>query len=224
MAALIVAVRRHFRRERKEIRRRLDCPQPAREHCRMGKVDRAAIGAALKRLEEGTWSLADKAIQLANANASKGGMVGSGSHHSMIVSGASEGYRAGLSEMVDVVRNYAGAAAPKHAGLLAASADRVKERLAKAHGSRLNALGSKFSKVKEQHAILIGDFTKTLDDARDAAISDLKHTLQDPQDALSWWHRHVREIQLGLVNAIIAAIVSAVVAWIVATLTAPAVP
>jgi hypothetical protein len=170
-------------------------------------------------LEEDTWSFADKAIQLANANASRDQRVGSGSHHSMIVSGASEGYLAGLAKMVEVVRNYAGAAAPEHADLLAASADRVKDRLSKAHVSRLNALGSKFSGVRERYAALVGDFTKALDDDRDAAISDLKHALQDPQDALSWWARHARDIQLGLVNAIIAALVSAVVAWIVATLT-----
>lgn len=175
----------------------------------MAKVDRDAIEAAMRRIEKETWSGVDMAVQIANANASKDKKVGSASHHSMVVSGASEGYRLGLEKMVDVVRDYAGWTAPEHVDLVVAAADRVKDRLSEAHESRLNALGGKFSEVAEKRPFYIGNFKRALTDARDAAVSDLKHTLPDPQDALSWWARHSRDIQLGLVNAVIAAIVSA---------------
>ena len=89
----------------------------------------------------------------------------------------------------------------------------------------LNALAAgKYPGVRDKHALHIEAFTKPLLDARNHAVSDLQHKLPDPEDALSWWARHSREIQLATVIAVVAAIVSAIVAWIVASLGASSGP
>jgi hypothetical protein len=107
---------------------------------------------------------------------------------------------------------------------LQAAAEIVQNKLVAAHESRLNALEGKYPGIKQHRAKFIGAFTAALMTVCDTAVSDLKHTLHDPEDSLSWWARNRREILLGFINAAIAAVVSAVVAWIVATMTAPPVP
>ncbi|MEZ5829813.1 MAG: hypothetical protein R3D05_01375 [Dongiaceae bacterium] len=187
-------------------------------------VDQQAIDQALQRIGDDIVESVGVAAGIATTESANHGRLASNAHNSQVTTAATKVFQSGLNRMVQQVRDYAGARAHEYGKSLQASAEIVLKQLVAAHESRLTALEGKYPGVKKHRAKFVGDFTAALMTVRDTAVSDLTHTLHDPEDSLSWWGRNQREVLLGLINAVVAAVVSAIVAWTVAKLTPPSAP
>lgn len=180
-----------------------------------------AIDEALQLIADDTWKQVDRAVQAANAEASLAGRVASDAHNRMVTDGASQAFGRGVDQMVEKIVDFAGVKAPKYADTLADVADRLQLRMVEAHKARLETLErGKYKGVMQHEALFMGNFSAALSSLRDQAVARIRHTLADPEDSLSFWERHRRDIWLGLINALISAAVAAIVSWIVASLSA----
>ena len=148
------------------------------------------IRQALERISDDVWTNADRQTQNAQSAAKLAGRAGSSAHNSMLAAGAADAYKAGLANMVERVRAYAGVTASAYVDELAETANFLLDRLVDAHEWRLLTLSSgPYPEVEKHRAEFLGAFRDVLTTARDAAINDLQHSLADPEDALPWWMR-----------------------------------
>jgi hypothetical protein len=154
-------------------------------------VDTQAIEHARKRISDRTLAEADKSIQKARGDIREGRQAAGQSHDAMVTTAAVHAYKAALADGLAGVRGCWRRHLHVHA--LATAANHAHDKLAEACESPPNALaGGKYSGVHGKHALYMGDCTKPLLDARDAAVSDLRHARQDTDAALMWRARHAR--------------------------------